>query len=340
MESCREGYLPEQVCDRTILKCPIVLDKSQSLDFIIATNFECECIPLSNLYLSFMAKIPCFYLDIPYETNEYTLEYVYKQLKELIEYAEKNIPGAKYSEEKLIELQQIEKEWYLGYRELYEIKKRKPAVMSGEEVFKEPRWPSLYSDPRAYLNAFKEYVAEIKALAAEGKGIVEKEKLRILWAISGPFYSRPTPWDLLEKRGVTTVYYQIGNASRTSGNNPKIGIYGEDREYGRILGDPLKEEAAMMNQSAWGGLADRWIEDMLITCKDLSVDAIVYFRQWGCTVTENQGRLVADAAEKALGIPTALVDGRMLVSDAFNQENLENDLNNFIDACLERKGIK
>jgi len=69
----------------------------------------------------------------------------------------------------------------------------------------------------------------------------------------------------------------------------------------------------ILNCSAWGGLGDSWIEDTLYICRDLNIDAIIYFQQWGRTVSHNLGKLVADSSEKELGIPTLLVEGRMLV---------------------------
>ena len=337
---CRESCLPEQVCDRTILNRPLVSDGFYpKLSLIVPCNWECENIPLGSLYLAHTMDTPCYYLDIPYETSEETLRYVYEQLKELVAFAESKVPGIKYSDEKLAELQQIEREWYQCYRLIYDLKKRKPCPMPSEETFKEPRWPSLYENPRQYLDAFKIYTDELKERVDKGVGAVAEEKLRVLWAITGPFYARPTPWEVIEERGVVAVYYQIGNASRTAGSNPAIGIYGEEREYGRKMRDPLEEEAMILNQSAWGGLGQRWINDILITCRDMGIEAIVYFRQWGCTVTENQGKLVADAAERELGIPTQILDGRLLIDEMFDQKKLEEDLNNFIDVCFARKGI-
>ena len=173
----------------------------------------------------------------------------------------------------------------------------------------------------------------LKALPAEkGVGTVSEEKLRVMWAISGPFYS--DPFRFLEERGVSVPYWHIGAGSRISGC--RYPNYGDESEYGRKL-TPLEEEARILNCSAWGGLGDRWIEDTLYICRDLNIDAIIYFQQWGCTVSHNLGKLVADSSEKELGIPTLLVEGRMLVEETFDQRQFEEMLEDFVDICIKYK---
>lgn len=79
----------------------------------------------------------------------------------------------------------------------------------------------------------------LKALPAEkGVGTVSEEKLRVMWAISGPFYS--DPFRFLEERGVSVPYWHIGAGSRISGC--RYPNYGDESEYGRKL-TPFEEEA-------------------------------------------------------------------------------------------------
>jgi len=51
-------------------------------------------------------------------------------------------------------------------------------------------------------------------------------------------------------------------------------------------------------------------------------------------------RIVVERADKELGIPTLLLEGRQLDPFYKSQEESEEELNAFIDLCLSRKGIK
>ena len=329
----RKFGLPEAVCDRTSIVIPMVLNEDcPKPSFIVSCNWECENIPLGNNYLAHHLDIPLYYLDVPFDRDDYSLDYVTDQFGELIEFAENNVPGVKYQEEKLIELQEYEKEWHDCYKEIYELRKRTPCPIAGREAFREPRWPCLYPEPARMVEYMKAYRDDLFEMADKGISAVAEEKLRVMWAISGPFYA--DPFKFLEERGVSIPYWHIGAGSRISGC--VYPYYGDETEYGRKL-TPLEEEARIINCSAWGGLGDRWIEDTLFICRDLKIDAIIYFQQWGCTVSHNLGRIVADSAETELGIPTLLVEGRMLIEETFDRRQFEERLGDFVDLCIEQK---
>ncbi len=170
-------------------------------------------------------------------------------------------------------------------------------------------------------------------MADKGMGAVKEEKLRVMWGVSGPFFA--DPFRFLEEKGVSIPYWHIGEGSRFSGAH--FPFYGDESEYGRKL-SPLEDEARMFNSSAWGGLGKRWIEDTIFLCRDLSIDALIYYQLWGCTVTVNLGKIVADAVERELGIPTLLVEGRCLDQESFDQRELENKLADFVEMCLALRG--
>lgn len=329
----REG-LPYQTCDRTVMSIPMITSGDcPKPSFIVNCNWECENIPLCHNFVGKYYDIPTYYLDVPIETSDRTLEYVADQFAELIEFAERYVPGAKYDEDKLIEMQTWELRWYKAYRDIYELRKRTPCPIAGKEAFREPRWPTLYHDPSRAVKYIETYRDDLYEMADKGALPVEDEKLRLMWCVSGPFYD--DPFKYLESRGVSVPWWQIGNGSRVGGVGP-YGVYGEEREYGRKL-TPLEEEARIINQSAWGGLGRRWIDDGLFVCKDLKLDGIVYFRQWGCTVTVGVGKILAEAAEKELGIPTLLVEGRMLDQEVYDAKKFREQLDEFLDLCLEKK---
>lgn len=330
----RADGLPYQTCDRTVISIPLLSSGDGPMpSLIVNCNWECENLPLCHNFVGQYYHVPTYYLDVPLETNEKTLTYVTDQFAELIEFAEKNVPGAHYDESVLIEMQELERRWYKAYRDIYNLRKMKPCPLAGKEVFREPRWPTLYHDPARAVHYIETYRDDLYEMVDKGNLPVPDEKLRLMWCVSGPFYD--DPFKYLESRGVSIPWWQVGNTSRCAGIGP-TGIYGEEKEYGRKL-TPLEEEARIINQSAWGGDGKRWVEDSLMACEDLDLDGIVYFLQWGCTVTVGLGRILSEAAEKKLGIPTFLVEGRMLDQESYSAKDFREQLDEFLDVCTQSK---
>ncbi|MFC1987670.1 2-hydroxyacyl-CoA dehydratase family protein [Chloroflexota bacterium] len=88
-----------------------------------------------------------------------------------------------------------------------------------------------------------------------------------------------------------------------------------------------------------GGLAKRWIRDVCKISRDLGVDGIVNFWQVGCTQIIGFRKLVADAVEAELGIPSLDIEGR--ISDALPStiEQIHTQLAEFVEVCAARKGL-
>ena len=95
----------------------------------------------------------------------------------------------------------------------------------------------------------------------------------------------------------------------------------------------------MMNCLSWGALAKRWVDNTLYVCRDLKVDAIINFRQVGCTATVGLAKILEDCAEKELGIPTLHFDRWQLDPSYFDAAQVNSQLDIFVDSCLRRKGL-
>jgi hypothetical protein len=331
----REQGMAEHTCDRTIVLVPMVLRGDYPKpDFVMVTNWECMPIYLSYLIVAHVLDIPYFVIDrkyTPYRTleDEAQLKYVTDQLEEMIEYIEVKVPGCKYDEEKLIETQYYLREYLKYEQQQWKLRAAIPCPIAPKEAFRELL---LNGSPKGveYARMYTEELAEKVARGESGLPQGVEEKLRFLWSNTGPFHHDPFTW--LGTKGVSipaslmTVY-----EGWRSGREP---IWG-DPWHGRKL-TSLEEEARQLDY-VWGRLGERWVENHLNVCRDLKMDGIVYFVQWGCTVTNNLGKVVADVAERELGIPTLLIEGRQLDSTSWDEKDFLGRLEEFIEIALEAK---
>ncbi|MFC1962169.1 hypothetical protein ACFLWN_03910 [Chloroflexota bacterium] len=72
----------------------------------------------------------------------------------------------------------------------------------------------------------------------------------------------------------------------------------------------------------------------------MKIDALVHYQLMGCDVNIGSAKVLAEMAEKELGVTSLMIDGYEWDQRRWNREDFEEKLTNFIDTCLIRKGVK
>jgi hypothetical protein len=80
-----------------------------------------------------------------------------------------------------------------------------------------------------------------------------------------------------------------------------------------------------------------WADGILWICKDLNCDAIVYYQLLGCLHMGSLAKLVAEVAEKEMGIPTLVITGKELDATALSPAEFDSQLTEFVDIQIDRK---
>ncbi len=323
-------------CDRTTAIIPMVMTgEYPPPDFISASNLECFPIYQSYQSLGRLLGIPVLSIDRPQVFDERALAYVTCQIREEIDYLQTIFPGHEYNEDILIEQYEVARIWWGYHRDIYQLSRRKPCPIAGIESFRaigppsgEDQWGAL-----EYARIYRDQLYE-KA----DKGDVPckvwgtEEKLRLLWAVSGPFYY--DAFTFLDKLGVSVPCWHITSQTEKLAGRERVE---GDEAFGRKL-SPL-EEKAMLMKLGWGERSDYYVDSILATCQDLELDGIVYFKQTGCAPTMPLAGVVSDRAERELGIPTLELEERQLDQRGFNERALLSKLVDFCNICLTRKHL-
>jgi hypothetical protein len=276
-------------------------------------------------------KVPTIEIDTPPDYSEESIKYLAQQLEELTKFAEKNVPGIKYDPEKhqkLVEENRI----FVNYaRREWEMRRRVPFPMDNLDSFRQPfyREPAIFGDGDKALEYWRLRVEEIEARAAEG--VDKEEKLRFLWVWGGPAYMNPV--GPLESLGVSVPAVMLTPNPLYNG---RLVNWGDEEEFGRRL-SPLEEEAKYLISSGIGKRGRGWADDILWACQDLKCDAIVYYQLTGCVHVGSLAGLVADRAEKELGIPTLILAGRLMDPTVLPPAEYEDRLTTFVDMVLNKK---
>ena len=331
----KHGY-PDQSCDMTTVPLAMVLEGDVPWPHMVAVwNHACDR-EGDMLYTAISTACGCtqFKLDAPLSADYDTIHYMSQQLGELIEFTERKF-NVKMNWEDLEHRIAVEKEITKLMRQQYELRKKVPSPISGQDVFRlgEPR------EPQAALNYWLAQTEEVAERAAKGIGSVvnNEEKLRIAWLATGPFGSGV--FDMLHKRGVSIPWFQHGFTCNQYGfrDYAYFKHYSDETEFKCKL-NVLEEISRKTAHNGWGGRGlERWVRSVTEVCRDLRIDAVVQFLHTGCVTVGGLAQVTKEILESQLGIPVLNIQGRQNDWDAEKERDFQRGVNEFIDMCLEKK---
>jgi hypothetical protein len=339
-QTARSMGLPENVCDTVVLALAAV-----KLGDLPPPTLVTPCPPVPcrvwTYHMKVLAEIsgaPMFEIDTPQEHTEESVRYLANQLAELIKFAESTIPGVKYDEDKLVELFKTGGIWAHYAHKEWEMRKLVPLPWDSRDSFRQPfrRGPDHIADTAKLLEFWRQRTEEIEAQIASGTR--REEKMRVLWVWGRPVYA--DPMSVLAPREVSVPAVVLPPTVHFGGRSP----LSEDEEVIKRSLSPLEQVASgwitgdVLGRLRRGGRG--WAEDIIWACKELKCDAIIYYQVIGCVHMGTPAKLVADMAEKELGVPTFILAGREMEEGFLPREEFESRLAEFLDMVLSRKGRK
>ncbi len=322
------GLPVDTACQQCYLLAGAVAAGSMPMEpLVITTNCLCPMMVQQKLVMVHKWPHDTFHFNIPAEETEANVEYIVSQFREFIEVAEKRFPGViKYDEEKLAELLAKEKVAARYNREIYEMIKHQPSPIAGRDIWESGAWDHKDLE---YLRARRDELAE---RIEKGIAAVPGEKLRVLWVHTQIHFFNP--FKILEKHGAAAIFWFSNNV--VHGHQapiPRPAYYG-----GRQL-TPLEEEAAHTLAAMKSGTGAHYVDNLIMVARDLKIDAIISFQEIGTTCLLGLRRIIAERAEKELGIPTLDLEGKRWDPSFADEATMTAKLNEFAQMCLSRKGL-
>jgi benzoyl-CoA reductase/2-hydroxyglutaryl-CoA dehydratase subunit BcrC/BadD/HgdB len=328
----RGAGFPSTICDRFQMSLGMILSGDAPKPDVVFSVQSCDVETLVHTYAANHWKVPYYFLDFRYNTN-ISLEHAVVQLRDIIADIEKKVPGAKFNEERLEEIINRRKAAMVYLHEIGQMLKNKPTPISGRDAFRIVG-PRLSRQPRG-LEFFQEMRDEVRERIANKIFPVPNEKLRILWAVTGPYFL--DVFQILAKHDASVPIFLYSNSPEALGLAP-LDLYDVSTYLGRKA-TPLEEATAFL-LSTWFGPADRWAREVVAHCKELDIDGVVYYQLSGCPTCRSSAKMVADAVESQVGIPTLFLEGWMLDKEKFDPVLTEEKLEEFLSLCDARKASR
>jgi benzoyl-CoA reductase/2-hydroxyglutaryl-CoA dehydratase subunit BcrC/BadD/HgdB len=329
-----KGIPADSSCDMNYLRLAMrEVGTLPQIDWDICLSNQCTSQWAATLYTAHTGDRKdswTYYLDAGYDMTPANLQHVVDQLHEIIEIVEKNFPGTKYNEDRLIELQTLDEECRGYFQDQYRALAHRPSPIGGHDSAALSQGVFMLPMTRKTVEWARARRDEVLERVDKGIAAVPGEKLRILWTVTRPTFF--DPYAVLSKWKIV-VPFAFGGASYWT-----IPGFGSPPWDDSKL-TPLEKEAAALISITWTGEGKRWVDGIRQVCQDLQIDAIINYLMLGCTATLGLQKVVKDMAENELGIPTLQLEGKQLDATYASEATISAKLDEFAQICLTNRGL-
>lgn len=350
------GYLNE-LCSyaRTHIGCGVLAKRREeagdgaSFSESLAGNTLGRDVPAPDLFISaypycstgqqwdemlvrlFGKKIPIFNISVPWiwgnkkdsvylggsEFNE-AVRYMVRQLRECIAFIEEQT-GKKYDYDKLCEIMGYVKEAGKLRMEAIDLCTAKPSPASFFDWTTSLAPVNFIPGTPAIVDYFQQVKTEIQQRVKDGEGAIPKERYRLFW-------DGIMNWN---KIGWLANKFAGYEANMVAGRYTHMGFWHEWESID--LSDPLAGMAINYLVCPINLSAPLMIDEIIKLCEKFEIEGMVLHSARTCRAFSNPQFLIAEAVQKRLGLPVAMIEGDM-VDESFYKDEL---VNSRLEAMME-----
>lgn len=278
----------------------------------IYTNLACDGNMMTFPYLKDTYGCPGFYIDVPYEKNRDSIQYVAKQLREMKHFLE-DVTGKKIAEEAVQKAVSNSKKAAANYRKQLLLRKDHAPVSSLTN--------ELYAIFMCHLLAGSEAAVKYtEMLLDDVKKAPKSDGLHVFWMHIMPFLQAP----------VKEIFNYSKDAHITACDFVADGF----REM--HFSDPYEAMAEKMVNCIYNGNVEQRIQEAKELANLTEADGGILFAHWGCKGTIGASSLIKSSLESD-GIPTMILDGDGCNPANTSDGQVSTRLQAFIEMLKENK---
>lgn len=315
IETAENNGIPKTLC--SYHKSFIGLAESGVLPkpkFIINTSLACDVNHLSFRRVAEYYKVPHFMIDVPLQYNKNNLDYVEKQLHQMVDFIEEN-SSFRLNESNFNEVIARSKNTIKNFREILEL--RKDRYLSDEMT---SQILSVFATHVMLgTKEAEKYSADmIKQLSACPK---EHKGVRLLWVHTLPYWQ-----DALRNLINFTDRCEIVACDMVF-DALDVDL---DKE------DPFRYMADRLLRNKVNGTRENRINAALKYAQELKADGVVWYCHWGCKQTAGSSSAAKSILEEN-GFPTLVLDGDGCNSQNVNDGQTVTRMEAFLELLENRK---
>jgi benzoyl-CoA reductase/2-hydroxyglutaryl-CoA dehydratase subunit BcrC/BadD/HgdB len=288
------------------------------------------CIPVMKIFHELERRFPdaaIFSADLPQveveDIRKHHIEYAVYEINRLIEFLTE-ATGRKMDYDRLQEVVVLSDQACELWDEIMTYRQYVPTPFSAAEigimfVMVTRQGTQIAVD---FLTKVRD---EVKAKAAEGKGVIDQEKIRLFWD-NIPLWYNMGLFNYFEKMGgvVVAETYSAAWSLRLDVEKPL-----EALALKSLKSYPLVSCVSIKKR----------MEMVLKACRDYKIDGAILHRNKSCVpITLGQMDIKA-ALEKELGVPSVVIDADHMDAQNFSVGQFQTRVDAFMEMLLEKKGL-
>lgn len=281
----------------------------------VYTNLACDGNMMTFPYLKQTYELPGFYIDVPYEKNQESVQYVAEQLRNLKKFLE-DVTGRQITEDAVAKAVDNSKKAAINYQKQLSLRKDHDPVTSLTN--------ELYAIFMCHLMAGSEVSLKYTQMLLEDvKKAPKGEGLHVLWMHIMPFLQEPVK--------------EVFNYSKTM----HISACDFVADGFRMMqsDDPYEALAEKMVYCIYNGSVKQRIEMARELAKETQADGGVLFAHWGCKGTIGASSLIKSSLEES-GLPTIVLDGDGCNPANTSDGQVSTRLQAFVEMLEESREVK
>jgi len=279
-------------------------------------------------------NVPHFTIDVPHmvsNTNQrqydYFKKYVAEQLHELIDFIQE-ITGIEPNEERTKEVTANSWELSMVWQQIYNLRKAVPCPISTRDTFG-GLFP-LFTMPglKEPIKLYKKMYKEAKERVDNGIGALEQENFRLMFE-GIPFWYNLKYFSLLERYGAIIVYEPYTYAF-SKYMNPNV-------TKDMVFNHPIEAMGELMLKFWYVYDLKTRVREFEKTVKEYKIDGVLLHNNYSCRpnscgLYDLKKHLMDD-----YDIPCLIIDADMNDPRKFNETQITNQIESFIEILRKRK---
>lgn len=325
-EAEKKGYA-DSLCSYSRCSLGYVLSGMQGVmpdpDILITFRNSCDVYVKWWQSLHMHLDKPLFIGEAPYilewdDLDGYVLDYVKKQLEQLIEIAEERF-GLKFDMERFVNALRLSDRASELWLETLKLRASKPCPLGGRDSASDIFPLVIMQGTDEAISFYEELLEEVRDRVSKKEGAIENERFRLLFDGIWLWHA----FDLIkyfEDKDAVFVYEP----------------YSEAWAYRFDVSKPLESMARKILTMGLNVDIDLRIERFLKSVKDFQIDGAILFSNRSCKAWSAPQLVTAEALSEKSGIPYLMFEGDMADPRQYSEAQVKTRIDAFIEILGER----
>jgi len=320
LEEAERGGYSQNLCSYSRCGLGYVLSGMNGLmpppDILITFRNSCDVYVKWWQSLHMHLETPLFVGEAPYvlapeDLDNYVLDYVVKQLEQLVQMVEEKF-GLRFDMDRLVEIVKLSDKASELWLETLKLRRSRPCPLGGRDSASDIFPLVVMQGTEEAVRFYEELLREVKEKVSRREGVIENERFRLLfdgiWLIK-----------YFENKGAVFVYEP----------------YSDAWAYRLDASKPLESIARKVLAMGLNVDIDLRIERFLESIKEFQIDGAVLFSNRSCKTWSAPQLVTADILNKKFNVPYVLFEGDMADPRQYAEAQVKNRIEAFLEVLGE-----